>query len=137
MKDMKNRVIVMIMAAVFALPAMAGWIKQEQQNATEQQSAFQSTSAMQGSGSPYSSTPIELNDKGIATYEDTTEPEPAYIVRGPRKVGSMPGMPDTKDTKDNTPIGDAVLPMMLMAAAAAGAVAWRRRKAVVDAELGK
>ena len=130
---MKNRVIVMIMAAVFALPAMAGWIKQEQQNATEQQSAFQSTSTMQGSGSPYASSPVELNDEGRATYEDTTEP--AYVVRGPRRIGPSPS--GTVDEKDKVPVGDAVLPMMLMAAAAAGAVAWRRRKAAVDVELGK
>ena len=130
MKDMKNRVIVMIMAAVFALPAMAGWIKQEQQpNATEQQRAFQSTSAMQGSGSPYTSTPAELNDEGRAMYEEKTEQ--VVVVSGRRKV--KPVTPD----KDPMPVGDAVLPMMLMAAAAAGAVAWRRRKAAVDAELGK
>ena len=128
---MKNRVIVMIMAAVFALPAMAGWInKQEQQpNATEQQSAFQSTSAMQGSGSPYTSTPAELNDEGKATYEEKSEP--VIVVSGRRKVNP------TKPTTDPMPVGDAVLPMMLMAAAAAGAIALRRRKALVDAELRK
>ena len=126
---MKNRVIVMIMAAVFALPAMAGWIKQEQQNATEQQSAFQSTSAMQGSGSPYTSTPAELNDEGKATYEEKSEP--VIVVSGRRKV--KPVTPD----KDPMPVGDAVLPMMLMATAAAGAIALRRRKALVDAELRK
>ena len=130
MKDMKNRVIVMIMAAVFALPAMAGWIKQEQQNATEQQSAFQSTSTLQGSGSPYASSPVELNEEGRATYEEPTEPTNT-IVRVIRRIGVV------TPEGDPTPVGDAVLPMMLMAAAAAGAMAWRRRKAAVDAELGK
>ena len=127
---MKNRVIVMIMAAVFALPAMAGWIKQEQQNATEQQSAFQSTSTLQGSGSPYASSPVELNEEGRATYEEPTEPTNT-IVRVIRRIGVV------TPEGDPTPVGDAVLPMMLMAAAAAGAMAWRRRKAAVDAELGK
>ena len=127
---MKNRVIVMIMAAVFALPAMAGWIKQEQQNATEQQSAFQSTSTLQGSGSPYASSPVELNEEGRATYEEPTEPTNT-IVRVIRRIGVV------TPEGDPTPVGDAVLPMMLMAAAAAGAMAWRRRKAVADAELGK
>ena len=131
---MKNRVIVMLMAAVFALPAMAGWIKQEQhQNATEQQEAFQSTSTMPGSGSRYRSTPVELNEEGRATYEDTTEP--AYIVRNPRRIGPSPS--GDIDEKDKVPAGDAVLPMMLMAAAAAGAIALRRRKAVVEESTGK
>lgn len=127
---MKNRVIVLIMAAVFALPAMAGWIKQEQQNATEQQSAFQSTSTLQGSGSPYASSPAPLNNEGRATYEETTEPTNT-IVRVIRRIGVV------TPEGNPTPAGDAVLPMMLMAAAAAGAMAWRRRKAAVDAELGK
>ena len=127
---MKNRIVVMIMAAVFALPAMAGWIKQEQQNATEQQSAFQSTSTLQGSGSPYASSPVELNEEGRATYEEPTEPTNT-IVRVIRRIGVV------TPEGDPTPVGDAVLPLMLMAAAAAGAMAWRRRKAAVDAELGK
>ena len=117
--------MVMIMAAALSLPAMAGWINQEQQNATAQQSAFQSTSTMTPSGSSYSSNP-ELGEDGSACAPASQAPS-----RGPRKVGLMPGMPDPSETKDNTPIGDAVLPLMLMAAAGAGIIALRRRKAAV------
>lgn len=124
MKDMKNRIMVMIMAAAFALPAMAGWINQEQKDATEQQSAFQSTSTMPGSGSAYSATPAALNEDGTATYDENTNPVIAQT--GKRRVGPTP-TPD----KDPMPIGDAVLPLMVMAAAGAGVIALRRRKAAV------
>ncbi len=125
----------MLMAAVFALPAMAGWIHQKQENVTEQQSAFQSTSTMRGSGSPYCSNPAPVSEDGT-----TDTPALAPLTTAPRKA---PGLVIDDGTGEpsipglNTPIGDAVLPMMLMAAAAAGAIALRRRKALVDAELGK
>ena len=130
---MKNRIMVMIMAAVFALPAMAGWINQEQQNATTQQNAFQSTSTMQGSGSAYSSTPA-LNADGTAST-------PLDAARGPRRA-KLDGDPDPDDidfgdtpvtpgqSGSEAPIGDAVLPLMLMAAAGAGIIALRRRRAL-------
>ena len=95
------------MVAAFALPTVA----QEWQST----SAFQSTSTMTGSGSSYSSNPT-INDNGTASA-------PSYApASGPRKIGGLPGtgggssMPDTSKAQDNTPIGDAVLPMLLFAA---------------------
>ena len=122
---MKNRIMVMIMAAVFALPAMAGWINQDQKDATAQQSAFQSTSTMTPSGSAYSATPAALNENGTATYDEASAPA---NVPGKRKVGPSPS--GTVDEKDKVPVGDAVLPLMLMAAAGAGVIALRRRRAL-------
>ena len=121
---MKNRIMVMIMAAVFALPAMAGWIHHEQKDATVQQEAFQSTSTMTPSGSAYSSTPT-LNIDGTASYDEASAPAKAP---GKRKIG--PGASETVDEKDKVPVGDAVLPLMLMAAAGAGVIALRRRRAL-------
>ena len=130
MKVMKNRIMVMIMAAVFALPAMAGWINHQQKNCTEQENAFQSTSTMQGSGSAYSATPAALN-------EDGTVGTPLDAARGPRRMRQDDeaddeiGISTPGKTGSEAPIGDAVLPLMLMAAAGAGIIALRRRKAAV------
>ena len=122
---MKNRIVVMIMAAALSLPAMAGWINQEQKDVTVQQSAFQSTSTMAPSGSAYSATPAALNEDGTASYDEASAPANAP---GRRKIGPSPS--GTVDDKDKVPVGDAVLPLMLMAAAGAGVIALRRRKAL-------
>jgi len=120
-KIMKNRLFVILMAAVFALPAMAGWINQEQKDATAQQNAFQSTSTMQGSGSAYSANPA-LNSDGTAAYNAPSEaPSPIRPRREPKPNQEV-------SPEDQAPIGDAVLPLMLMAAAAAGVIALRRRR---------
>ena len=128
---MKNRIVVMIMAAVISLPAMAGWIKHQQKNCTEEQNAFQTTSTMQGAGSTYSATPTALDENGSAV--PPSEANASFkAITGKRRIEVY-----VPTTDPNAPIGDAVLPMMLMAAAAAGAIALRRRKALVDAELRK
>ena len=112
---MKNNIatlIVIVMLAVFALPAKA-----QQFNtfggAVAPQASFQSTSTMRGSGSAYSSNPM-INTNGTAVYngaaasygphrakKDDDEDEPAVIVT-----------PEGKQ-----PLGDAVLPLMLCALA--------------------
>ena len=123
MKDMKNRIMVMIMAAALSLPAMAGWINHQQKNCTEQENAFQSTSTMQGSGSTYSSTPA-LNEDGSAATPSEADAS-AKAPTGKRKIDVY-----VPTTDPNAPIGDAVLPLMLMAAAGAGIIALRRRRAL-------
>jgi hypothetical protein len=106
---MKNNIatlIVIVMLAVFALPAKA-----QQFNtfggAVAPQASFQSTSTMVGTGSAYSSNPM-LNDDGTATYNGASY-SPAEAPSGPKKVGGH--------AQEGTPIGDAVLPLMLCALA--------------------
>ena len=90
-----------------ALPAMAqtfGTQQAEQPNAV-----FQSTSTMMGSGSSYSANPT-LNSDGTASYNGAAASGP----RKAKKVDFEGGEPNTpKDPND--PIGDAVLPLLLMA----------------------
>ena len=124
---MKKVMMIVVMVAAVALPAMAGWITAGN-DATKNQETFQSTSTMQGSGSAYTANPV-LNEDGTAA-------SPTDRSSGPRKVGALPGtgggsvdMPDTSKAGDNTPIGDAVLPLMLMAVMAGGVIYLRRRKA--------
>ncbi len=107
-----------------ALPAMAqtfGTQQAEQPNA-----AFQSTSTMMGSGSSYSANPT-LNSDGTASYNGAA-------ASGPRKAkkdeifdpGNEPGTPVTPEV--NPPLGDAVLPLLLMSLAFCGYVYFRRKR---------
>ena len=68
--------------------------------------AFRSTSTMVGSGSAYCSSPM-LNENGTATYSG--ESSSSSAPSGPKKIVT-PGNEGTQQ-----PIGDALLPMMLMA----------------------
>ena len=117
MKDMKARIVMIIMAvALIALPAMA------------QQQEWKSTSTMQTSGSNYAP---QVNAVGATTANEmatTTESySPAKAPSGPRK-DKIGGGEYGQSTE--SPIGDAVLPMLLMAMLFAGVVYTRRRKAL-------
>ena len=109
------------MVAAFALPTMAQNYEAQQPN-----SAFQSTSTMMGSGSSLSSNPT-INENGTAT---TPSYSPAKASgSGPRKAGSLPGKPTNGEGDNgNTPIGDAVLPLLLMSLAFVGVTYLRKRK---------
>ena len=109
MQNRVNRMIVMmLMAAVFALPAMAQWSTGSTFPQTEAPAAaFRSTSSLTGSGSTYTSAPMFSAD-GTAAFNDSYT-ESAQPSNGPRRVGPpTPG-------GDATPIGDAALPLLLMA----------------------
>ena len=80
--------------------------------AQQPNTVFQSTSTMTPTGSQYSANPM-INADGTAY-------NPAEAsTSGPRKVkmDGMPDMPDTSKTQDNTPLGDALIPLMLCACA--------------------
>ncbi len=101
--------------ALMALPTMAqtfGTQKIEQPNAV-----FQSTSALQSSGSQYSATPM-LGADGTATLDGAVS-TPAQAPSGPRRTISNP------DDSEENPIGDAVLPLVLLAGAY---LFWRARR---------
>ena len=105
---MKHRMIVIIMAAVFALPAMAQWSTGSTFSQAEAPAAaFRSTSSLTGSGSTYSSTPMFSAD-GTATYAAAAY-ESEGVPSKPRKTG-----PPTPEG-DPTPLGDTALPLLLMA----------------------
>lgn len=92
---------------------------------------FQSTSTLVGSGSAYSATPM-LGEDGTASYNGASY-APA---KGPRKA-TMDGDDDDDDDEttivtpgqvgSQAPIGDAVLPLLLMASAFAVFVYLRRK----------
>ncbi len=122
------RWLVVLFVALFALPVMAGWITQgNNNNAFSTAYAFQSTSTMQGVGSAYSSNPASLNEDGQATYSDPESSlnAPRYI-NGPRR--SKEDNVDVGEAEEGSPIGDAVLPLLLMSMAFAGVIYLRRRR---------
>ena len=107
-----------------ALPAMAqtfGAKQAEQPNAV-----FQSTSTMTGSGSTYSANPT-LNTDGTASYNGG-----AAAPSGPHRAKKedpdpFGGGTVADDPKDTSPLGDALLPLLLMALAFCGYVYLRKR----------
>lgn len=120
MKNMKRVVMIIMAVALVSLPTMAQKFKEHDQKSVQ----FQSTSTMAPVNSQYSAQPM-LNEDGMA-YNPATQTS-TRSGSGPRK---LPGMPDNSEYQDNTPLGDAVLPLMLMALAFCGIVALRRRRAL-------
>ena len=111
----KKKVMMIIMAAaLIALPTMA--------------QDWQSTSAMQGSGSTYSPqvTSVGATDANSFATTTTESYSPAKAPSGPRKGFIDPSNPGPQSNED--PIGDAVLPMMLMALAFGGVMYFRRKR---------
>ena len=128
MKTMKRNISIIVMVAAFALPTMAQPFGN--QPVTQPTAVFQSTSVMQGSGSAYSANPI-LNSDGTAAYSGSS----SSTVSGPRRAkmdDPAPSNPFGGQTIGNvgnpnepgTPIGDALIPLMLFACAY---FIWRRR----------
>ena len=102
------------------MPSQAQNFREQEQP----QAQFQSTSTMTPVGSVYSANP-SLNADGTA-YNPAQAASPAKAGGGPRKIG--PGVSETIDEKDKVPVGDAVLPLMLMALAYMGLRLFRARK---------
>ena len=115
MKDMKYRVIILAMVAAFSLPAIAQ-LSSDPFAATAPTTTFQSTSALVGSGSDYSSNPT--------IGEDGTAAQPNAGPKVRTISGRRNDTPDDGDDEGLLPIGDALLPLMLLAVRYASA---RRR----------
>ena len=117
---MKTRIVMIIMVvALFALPTIA------------QQQEWQSTSAMQTSGSTY--TP-QVNAVGATTVGEmafTTESSsPAKAPSGPRraKMGDFENSTEGGEGDEGSPIGDAMVPLLLMSFVFCGVIALRRKR---------
>ena len=113
---MKTRIVMIIMAvALIALPAMA------------QQQEWQSTSAMQGSGSSYSSQVTAVGASEVSDMGTTTTSAPNNGPRRAKKDGEGdfgPGQ-DGGYQDPNFPIGDA-WPLALFAVLFAAYIAVRK-----------
>ena len=119
---MKKFVMIIMAVALIALPAMA------------QQQEWKSTSAMPGTGSTYSPQLTEVGATSAADMGVTTTTETYSPAKGKaRKVGEADDdpwgtNPDAGEKDEGSPIGDAMLPMLMMAVIFAGIVYYRRKK---------
>lgn len=127
---MKRLMMILMVAALVALPTMAQSFGSKRSVENDQQAAqsyttepFRSTSAMQTSGSAYSPNPT-LGADGTASYGD--EGSPTRNIRKMKMEDTNPGTPGS--TGEKFPLGDAVLPLMLMALAYMGMRVFRARK---------
>ena len=126
---MKKVMMIIVMVAAFVLPTMAQFGQQDPNKVQ-----FQSTSTMQASGSTLASQPM-LKEDGTA-FNPAESSAPAN-VSGKRKSTGLPGAPNTEGVQGNTPLGDALLPLSLMALAFAGVVYLRKRKLAHSAAQNK
>lgn len=115
--------MIIMAVALIALPTMA------------QQQVWKSTSAMQTSGSAYTPQVTAVGATGVSSIATTTESySPAKAPGGPRRTSigddDDEGWTPRTDTEgtDLSPIGDAVLPLILMAFAFGGYIAIKRRR---------
>ena len=111
----KKKVMMIIMAAaLIALPTMA--------------QDWQSTSAMQGTGSNYAPQVTAVGATDVNSVATTTESySPAKAPGGPRR-DKINGADDKPSSQ--SPIGDAVLPLLFLSLAFCGVIYLRRRKAL-------
>ena len=108
---MKEKIIMIIMAvALYALPAVA------------QNMEFRSTSTMQGTGNYVAPVTAVGATSAASSYS------PAQTPSGPHKALGHGG--DAGPRSNESPIGDAVLPLMGMAVAFCGVIYYRRKKAL-------
>lgn len=115
MTDMKAKIVMIIMAvALYALPTIA------------QNMEFRSTSTMQGTGNYVAPVTAVGAASAAASYS------PAQAPGGPRRNNYNDLFDQGADAgqSDQSPIGDAVLPLTLMALAFCGVVYYRRKKAL-------
>ena len=91
-------------------------------NTTMPSATFRSTSTMSVSGSTYSSQPM-IGADGMATMGETYTSSPA--PSGPRRINT----PGTNGQQQ--PLGDTLIPLLLMVMAYATSILLRRRKSRV------
>ena len=108
--------MIIMAVALMALPTMA-----------QEQEQWKSTSIMSGAGG-YTAPITEVGSASVGEMATTTG-SAAKAPGGPRRGFIDPSNPGSQ--ANESPIGDAVLPVALMALTFAGVVYFRKRKARV------
>ena len=108
---MKKIIMIIMAVALYALPAMG-----------QKNMDFRSTSTMQGSGKYVAPVTAVGATSAASTYS------PAQAPSGPRKDIITPGNPGNQSNE--SPIGDAVLPLLFLSLAFCGVIYLRRKKAL-------
>ncbi len=97
-------------------------------SAPAENNAIQSQQIMT-TGSNYNGTVYAPFDNTVPSEQSTVGASysPAKAP-GPRREGAFDGSPEVKEQDESYPLGDGVLPMLIMAFAFGGAVYLRRRR---------
>jgi hypothetical protein len=123
MKEMRNKMMIMVLGALMVclVPAAANGQPKEE---------WQSTSVLMPSGSNYSSQISEVGAAQVVSEAKTTTEvySPAQAPSGPRRDIINPSNPGNQ--ANDFPVGDAVLPLLVMAMLFAGVVYTRRKKSI-------
>ncbi len=116
---MKKIMMILMAVALIALPTMA------------QQQEWQSTSTMQTSGSAY--TP-QVNAVGATTAPSVATTTESYspAKSGPNRARKDFDHGGESGQAPESPIGDAMLPLMLCAMLFAGVIAIRRKRSALN-----
>ena len=120
-KNMKKLIVILVLGALSVCSVLAVAQTQDWQ-----------VSTMQGSGSSYAS---QVTPVGASSIDGTASDNTANAFNGhgnPRR--SMELNQEFEDNDTASPVGDAVLPLLMMAAAFGGVTYLRRRKQVVVVE---
>ena len=124
MKDMKNTMMTLAVGILMVclLPLNAN---------AQQAHEWHSTSTMQMSGSNYSAQVGAIGATTVSDMATTTSSRPSRI-RGRQKDETQDDRNPTEATEssDQSPIGDALMPLLLMAMLFCGVVYYRRKKAL-------
>ena len=110
---MRKIVLIIMAVALIALPTMA------------QQDQWQSTSTMKGTGSNYAPQVTAVGATSVQSMTSTIESSPAP-QGGPSRAKKFDTGGDAG--QGPSPVGDAVLPMLLCAALFCGVIAFRRKR---------
>lgn len=117
-KNIMKKIVMMIMVvALIALPTMA--------------QDWQSTSSMTGSGSAYGAQVTAVGAVEVTDMATTTESYSPAKAPGVRKNPATPGSPSTPgqgEAENQFPLGDAVLPLMLLLGVYCSILVIRRNK---------
>lgn len=113
---MKKLIMVIMVAVLAALPTIA------------QQQEWKSTSTLQGANGTYNAPITEVGALGVQEMATTTTENNAP-AKAPGRLRRLPGDLNNPGSQSNeSPIGDAVLPMAMMAVLFAAVLSLRRRK---------
>ena len=120
---MKNRIMMILVVGALTACLLPQAVCAQQE--------WQSTSTMQGSGSAYSSQVTAVGATGVAVLGASSSAPANAPSRPHREQASGRNAGEATTSSNQYPIGDALLPLLLMAAGFGVYSALRRRKAII------
>ena len=102
-----KKFIMIVIAAAIVLPAMA-------QNLTQPRDPAIQSQKIMTTGATYNGTVYEPFSNTTPAEYNPVSSSPAQAPAGPRRLGNFDNLPEGGDQENSYPIGDAVLPLLLL-----------------------